>query len=445
MQCGEWNTLLEVVPELKGRSERGAATRAVCLNAVEVKTDEVIPTGFSEVDSVLGTGLVRGSVLLFGGEPGIGKSTLSLQIAQQMAGLSKQVLYISAEESSRQVALRSRRLGQNSDQLWVLFQTDMAAILSELEKLKPELVILDSIQMVNHASLGAGSGSVSQVKYCADAFISWVKQRNTIGIIIGHITKDGHLAGPKVLEHMVDVILYLEGERNQRYRILRSYKNRYAPSDEIGVFDMQKNGLVSVSDVSDIFIDQSTLSNPGTTVSAISEGSRIFLVEVQALVVQSGFGMAKRSFVGVNNHRATLMIATMEKVLGKKLFSKDVFLNIIGGLRVDEPALDVAIVMAIFSSLEDQPVLKRIGFIGEVGLTGELRPVTNVVKRVKEFKKMGFDACFLPQKNKKSLKSMQGIDLFFVQDIQSLVLLYKNTFLSETYDAPETQHHHPAA
>ena len=405
-QCQAWNSMIESVTKTsKAATGPQRYPDPVPITTVVQTPVQVLPTGISELDQVLGKGLVPGSVILLGGEPGIGKSTVSLQMAASLAQSGQKVLYVSAEESDQQLALRSQRLAAQSEQLFVLAHQQMADIMAILDKMKPDVVILDSIQVVAHQELTAIEGTVSQVRYCANELIHWVKAHDAVGVMIGHITKEGSLAGPKVLEHMVDVILYLEGERNQQYRLLRCYKNRFSGTGQLGVFEMNKRGLIGVQNPSELFIDMSSLENPGSMISAIIDGNRVFLVEVQALVVASGYGMAKRNFVGVDSNRANLMIATIEKSLNIRLGDKDIFLNIIGGLKVNQPSIDCAIIMAILSSLRDQANREKVGLIGEVGLAGEVRPVPGIDKRLAELDKMGFSMCFIPSKN------MTGLDL----------------------------------
>ena len=398
--CEEWNTLSET--SVAARRDRGSAAlirgRAVPISSVEFHADTIIPTGIKEFDRVLGKGIVAGSVILLGGEPGIGKSTICLQIAARVA-LAHRVLYVTGEESLNQVRLRSDRLGTLSDQLYVSSETDMVGILNTIDEIKPDLVILDSIQVVAHSEIPSVSGTVNQVRFCASELIKKLKIMGAAGIVVGHITKDGALAGPKVLEHLVDVILYFEGESGFHYRLLRSFKNRYSGTREIGVFEMQEEGLVEVANPSGLFIDETTLKNPGSMVVPVAEGSRIFLVEVQALVVDTGYGMGRRTILGVDTNRANLLIAAVEKIVGLKLSSKDVILNIVGGYKTSEPALDLGVVLAMFSSAQDLPISGRIGVLGEVGLTGEIRPVPQFERRLMELEKLGFDGCIVPQRN----------------------------------------------
>ncbi|MFT5171019.1 MAG: DNA repair protein RadA/Sms [Candidatus Marinamargulisbacteria bacterium] len=424
--CDSWNSLSEevIVKAAVRVGFRKTKTTPIAITDIQVEEREAIDPEVGELRQVLGQGFVVGSVTLFGGEPGVGKSTLALQLAQTIAQKGDVVLYVSGEESLGQVQMRSRRIGKNGDQLLVLSETNILDILEAIEAFSPKVVILDSIQVVHHPDIPSLPGSVNQVRHCANQIISVVKDRGLVGILIGHITKEGSLAGPKVLEHMVDVILYLEGERNQKYRILRSYKNRFGTTDEIGVFAMQERGLVEVSQPSELFIEQSTLSSPGSIVSAVMEGSRVLLVEVQALVVKSGYGIAKRNFLGVNQNRANLMIATIEKILGLNLSQHDIFLNIIGGLKVSEPALDLSIVVAIISSFHEKAMNEKVAVMGEVGLTGETRAVPHFEKRLAELRKMGFTGCYLPEKNQKPSKKGNDITPYYVKNILDVARLF---------------------
>lgn len=415
-ECHEWNSLVTSA-ELDHEKHH----HAMRLEEVCVDDTHYIPCKISNLDEVLGKGFARGSLTLFGGEPGIGKSTFSLQIAQQLSSQGLRVLYISAEETQYQLYLRSKRLGENSQTLWVMTESNMVLILKELQSQKPDIVILDSIQMVFHPDLSASDGSMVQVRYCAQELNQWVKKNHTVGIMIGHITKEGQLAGPKVLEHLVDVILYIEGERTQQYRLLRCYKNRYGSSFEMGIFEMTEKGLIGVQNPSMIFLDDTTLFNPGSCVSAVCEGSKALLVEVQALVVSTAYGNGKRNFVGINPNRAHLLIAVLEKKLNLPLNNKDIFLNIVGGLNVQETALDLSIALGIISSYQDKILPEKIGAIGEIGLTGEIRAVTQIEKRLKEFKKMGFKGCFVPEKNKLQIKQSFDLSLTYVKNVQDFL------------------------
>lgn len=419
--CHSWNTLIEVQGVSSSTSSSSKTIQPINLNDIKRETPVIFPTGISELDHVLGKGLVQGSVTLLGGEPGIGKSTLSLQLALHCAHKGLTVLYVSAEESPSQIHLRAQRLGPQPDNVYIFSEGNMVHVLSQLDKIQPDLIILDSVQVIFHPELSSLGGTISQVRYCANVFIEWVKKHHKIGILIGHITKEGNLAGPKVLEHMVDVILYLEGERSHSFRVLRCYKNRYATTSEIGIFTMKEEGLVPVDHPSEVFLSQAALDQPGSVVAATIDGNRVFLVEIQALVVLINYGMAKRSFVGVDPHRANLVIAVLEKMVGIKLSQRDVFLNIIGGLKGSEPALDLAMALAIVSSVQDKKPTKKIAALGEVGLTGEIRPVPGLEKRLHELKKMGFELCYIP-KNSAIKKSSQGtLELVFVSHVSDAI------------------------
>jgi DNA repair protein RadA/Sms len=406
--------------------EKGAKKSRVpvALRDVVVGQDITFSTGISELDRVLGGGIVRGSATLLGGEPGIGKSTLSLQVAQHLSSTGLTVLYVSGEESVGQLHLRANRLGSLPPHLMVYAELDVLKIVQTIRSLQPDVVILDSIQVVYHSGVPSVAGSVNQVRQCAQDLISYCKDRDIALVLIGHITKEGQLAGPKVLEHIVDVILYLEGERDQHYRLLRCFKNRFSATSEIGIFEMKGQGLIGVSNPSGLFMDEQTLKSSGAVVSVLSEGSRALLVEVQALVVDSGYGMAKRTFLGVDLNRANLMIAALEKLLGFRLSSKDIILNIVGGIKVTEPALDLAMMLSIVSSFKDHSVGCKAGFFGEVGLTGEIRPVANADKRVLELEKMGFDVVMLPEKNRSSCvgRSVRPVFVSHVRDAVQLFL-----------------------
>lgn len=422
--CNSWNTIEQeiVVKPKKGKAKQSSMIdcKPLAIDDVELTEEEIIPTDIKEFDNVMGTGLVCGSVTLLGGEPGIGKSTFALQLAQRVAGKDKKVLYVSGEESVEQISLRSKRIGKNTDTLYVYSEVNIVKIIKAIEETKPDLVVMDSVQVVFHPDIPSVAGSVNQVRSCAGELIRVLKKQHSVGILIGHITKEGGLAGPKVLEHLVDIILYFEGERNQRFRILRSFKNRYASTNEIGLFEMKNKGLEEITQPSELFIDDSSLSKPGSVVSAISEGRRVLLVEVQSLVVGSGYGMAKRTFLGLDPNRANLMIAAIEKMFCYKLGVNDIIINIVGGLKVKEPALDLALVLSIISSYKRESVIKDVGVFGEVGLTGELRPVPNAEKRLLEFEKMGFTAALMPAKNKQSYK-LKTIKPIYANDINEAV------------------------
>ncbi|RAP26279.1 DNA repair protein RadA [Candidatus Marinamargulisbacteria bacterium SCGC AG-343-D04] len=424
-KCDNWNTLVEIREE-KTASRKHHVKKAIKSEKLqEVQQEDIsfYPTRMRELDTVLGQGLVKGSVVLLGGEPGVGKSTLSLQIAQQCATLQHKVLYVSAEESASQIKIRAERLGLLPELVWVYSQTNMLSIIKECEVIDPDIIILDSIQVVFHPELTAIEGTVSQVRQCASTLINWIKENNKSAIMIGHITKEGQIAGPKTLEHLVDVILYLEGDRHHQHRILRCQKNRYGSTDNIGMFEMKKVGLLPLEDPSQCFRQDKDNAMSGSAITPYSEGGRILLVEVQALAVESGYGMAKRNFVGVSPHRANVLIAALDKLVKLRLAAHDIFVSLIGGLRVTDPSIDCAIIVAIVSSLKQVPIDDRWGICGEVGLTGEVRPIPHCEKRVKELKKHGFKACIVPKKNKSPQLEKENFEIHYVSHIIEVMRL----------------------
>ena len=422
--CSGWNTLTEKIIQKSTSSLSNTfltQSDPITIESIQVEEQDIIPTGISEFDNVLGKGIVNGSIILLGGEPGIGKSTLSLQFCQQCAQKGLKILYVTAEEGVSQIRLRAERVGPLTDTMWVYAQSDMQTILKQCDQLQPDIVLIDSIQVVHHQEVSGIEGSVSQVRHCANVFLKWIKANNKAGVLIGHITKDSQLAGPKVLEHLVDVILYLEGDRQKNYRILRCNKNRFSTTQEIGLFEMKTEGLLEVTQPAEFFIDSTSTSHPGSVITPILEGNRVLLVELQALVVKTGYGMAKRTFVGVDSHRANLMTASIDKFLNCNLSSRDVFLNIIGGLKVNEPALDLAIIVAIISSLLDQPLAQKVAVVGEVALTGELRSVPKLENRLLELTKMGYQKVIVPEKSKSKAASKASIDIVYANDVRSVI------------------------
>ena len=421
--CQQWNSCIEIeVPQKNKVSSRiETKNQAKPLDSIQQEVTYYYKTAINEFDDVLGKGLVKGAVVLLGGEPGVGKSTLSLQVCQKCAQTGKKVLYITAEESESQLKLRAERLGESTTSLWVYAETNMQSIIQECERMKPDIVLLDSIQVVQHPQVSSLEGTVSQVRYCASALISWVKTYNKSAIMIGHITKDGQIAGPKVLEHLVDVILYLEGDRHYHYRILRCQKNRFGSTDNIGLFEMKSQGLVGLKDPAKAFIEHADRTAPGSVIAPYTEGNRVILIEIQALVVESGYGMAKRNFVGINPNRANLLIAALDKRLRLKLAAHDIFLTVIGGLTVNDPSIDLAIIMALMSSLWQKNIEHPYGFCGEVGLTGEIRPVSHVEKRIKECHNSGLSTCIIPEKNNCTLSNKKCSKIVKVSHITDVI------------------------
>ena len=415
--CNEWNSFYEEkITKTTKLNENKKIAKATKLNEVEKKTTTRFSTGIKELDRVLGGGMVEGSLILLGGEPGIGKSTLILQICDSIK-LDGCVLYISGEESAEQVKLRADRLNIKNDSLLLLSQTDTELIKNEIEGINPKLVIIDSIQTMYSDEISSAPGSVSQVREITSQIMRMCKQNGITTIIIGHVTKDGNIAGPRVLEHMVDTVLYLEGERYFSYRILRGVKNRFGSTNEIGMFQMQDSGMMEIENPSQILISERDGNPSGSIIVASIEGSRCILVELQALVTPSVFGLPRRTANGIDYNRLTLLIAVLEKKAGLMLGNQDVYLNIVGGIRINEPATDLGVVLSVASSFKNISISPELVAIGEVGLTGEVRAVNLIEKRLKEAEKLGFKTCIIPENNKKLLKEKFKLDIIGVKNI----------------------------
>jgi len=388
-------TIEERRPGVTGGKPRAIA-RAQPLIAVGSSGAERIPVPIVELDRVLGGGLVPGSLVLIGGDPGIGKSTLVLQMASALGETVGTVLYVSAEESAQQIKLRADRLGVASNSLWVLSETDLTEVLAAAEEKRPGLLVIDSIQTVAVDDISSAAGSVSQVRECTARLMGWAKPRNTPVMITGHVTKEGTIAGPRVLEHMVDAVLYLEGDRHHQYRILRAVKNRFGSTDEVGVFEMADIGLREVRNPSEAFLEERDGSASGSTVAVTVEGTRPILVEVQALTTATAFGMPRRSANGFDTNRLQLLIAVLQKRVGLSLGGQDIYANVVGGLRITEPAADLPLALAVASSFRDRRVEPRTVAIGEIGLSGELRSVGQLERRLLEAKRLGFERAIIP-------------------------------------------------
>ncbi|MDR1998262.1 MAG: DNA repair protein RadA [Candidatus Margulisbacteria bacterium] len=410
--CGGWNTFAGESTAVPRTFVQTTANnnRIITLDAVASGEELRLATGLQEFDRVLGGGFCAGSITLLGGEPGIGKSTISLQIAKALADKNLKTLYISGEESPRQIKLRAERLDAVSASIALLCATNIHEIEKAIQEYQPALTIIDSIQTIYHPELPSAPGSVGQVREASAWLIRFLKDNNSAAVFIGHVTKEGALAGPKVLEHMVDTVLYFEGERTQNFRIVRSIKNRFGSTNEIGIFDMRAEGLIEVPDASSLFI-QNELDIPGAMVTACLEGSRSFLVEIQALVAASALSMPRRTVTGLDFNRAAIILAVLEKKCGLLLGSQDIFLNVAGGVRVNDPGADLAIALAIASSFRENAPARKICALGEIGLGGELRPVSNIEKRLNEAEKLGFAAAVLPQANLKTLSKKYALEL----------------------------------
>ena len=403
--CGEWNTYTEEVVEREPKqslwkqdsvipaSER-IKSKAILVKEIQNRPISRLDMGDAELDRVLGGGLVPGSFVLVGGEPGIGKSTLMLQVALQMPGEHK-ILYVSGEESAEQLKMRADRLSLTQSPCYILTETCLDDIFAQAARLQPEILVADSIQTLQASTIDASAGSISQIKECAAQLQRYAKETGTSVFVIGHITKDGNLAGPKILEHIVDTVLHFEGDRHYGYRMLRSVKNRFGSTNEIGIYEMQSQGLRQVSNPSEILLSQREEQLSGTAIAATLEGLRPMMVEVQALVSPTAYSVPQRSATGFDLRRLNMLLAVLEKRCGARLSNKDVFLNIAGGLRVDDPALDLAVVAAVLSSGQDLPLDPKTGFAAEVGLTGEIRPVSRLDQRLAEAAKLGFERVFI--------------------------------------------------
>lgn len=406
--CSSWNSLVEEISAEKTIKTRGFAVDTLSkierLSEVKVKDEVRIKTGIDELDHVLGGGIVEGSVILIGGSPGIGKSTLLLQVCNEISKKGHKVLYISAEESAQQTKLRANRLGKVQTELYIASETNLDVIFEHIKNVQPEVLVIDSIQVMYQADLTSAAGSVSQVRECAARLTVLAKNSGTSVFLVGHVTKEGSLAGPRVLEHLVDCVLYFEGEGHTSYRILRTVKNRFGSTNEIGIFEMTTQGLIEVSNPSEMFLTERLEDISGSVVVATLEGTRPLLVEIQALVSQTNFGLPRRRSTGIDFNRISLLIAVLEKRAGFPLQTQDIFVNVAGGVRIIEPAADLAVVCAIASGFKETSIASEDVIFGEVGLGGEIRAVTQVMLRINEAKKLGFKRIILPNNNLKLLK-----------------------------------------
>jgi len=414
-ECGAWNSMVEErvipAPKRQRRMKPEHISQPVPLTEVAFQEDSRLCFRSSEFNRVLGGGLVPGSVVLIGGDPGIGKSTLLLQESAWLASAEAPVLYVSGEESNRQTKLRAQRLSIDSSNLFLLAETNLELILEAVEKQPPALLVIDSIQTIYQPSFESAPGSISQVRECALAFLRLAKTKNLPVILIGHVTKEGFIAGPKVLEHMVDTLLQFEGDRNQFFRILRAVKNRFGSTREIGIFEMLENGLRDVTNPAEIFLAQRNLEASGSSVVCTIEGTRPILVEVQSLVTGTSYGMPQRTATGFDSKRLSLLLAVLEKRIGLRLGTFDVFLNVAGGVRLDEPAVDLGVTAAIASSMKNKPLSPEAVLIGEVGLAGEIRFVPHLDKRLHEAAKLGFKQAIIPPLGGKKMHLPQGLKI----------------------------------
>ncbi len=417
--CNEWNTLVEEIidPKVEKKEKKVKQIDIKKLSQIKASSETRIETGFGEFDRVLGGGIVPGSLILMGGDPGIGKSTLLLQAAYKVSQKQDKVLYVSGEESEKQIRLRADRLDVLDSELYVLAETDLPSIAKNSKKLQPDLLVIDSIQTMNNPDLDSSPGSVSQIRESTNCLIKLAKKQGIPIFIIGHVTKEGSIAGPKIMEHMVDTVLYLEGEKHYAYRILRAVKNRFGSINEIGIFEMKGHGLKEVLNPSQAFISERPDNASGSVVIPCMEGSRPILIELQALVSSANFGNPGRMMSGVDSRRVSLILAVLEKKLGFQIQSEDVYVNIAGGLEVKEPAVDLGLVTALVSSFQDVVIDKDFAVLGEIGLSGEVRAVNFIRQRVNEASKLGFNKFIIPQNNYDDLKNKSD-QIFGVRNIE---------------------------
>lgn len=425
--CKEWNTIVEELVQKPDKTSWKTPSNGEKRTAKPLRVQEIdatqemrLQSGNSEFDRVLGGGIVPGSVVLLGGEPGIGKSTLLLQIALH---INAKTLYVSGEESQKQIKMRADRIDPKSDQCFILTETRTQNIFKQIENLEPQLVVIDSIQTLHSDYIESSPGSISQIKECTSELIKFAKETHTPVLLIGHITKDGHIAGPKILEHMVDTVLQFEGDRNHVFRILRSNKNRFGSTNELGIYEMQGSGLREVSNPSEVLISKKDEELSGNAVAVTLEGMRPLLIEIQALVSTAVYGTPQRSANGFNVKRLNMLLAVLEKRAGFRLAAKDVFLNITGGISVDDPAIDLAVIAAILSSNEDSPISKDYCFAAEIGLSGEIRPVQRIDQRILEAEKLGYSTIFVSKYNKISLKKTK-IEITQLSKLEDLKALF---------------------
>lgn len=421
--CGTWNQMVEelIMPEKESGAFAGlktVASKAQRLKEVDLKKEPRTPTGISELDRVLGGGVVPGSLVLIGGDPGIGKSTLLLQMSGALAKNAGVVLYVSGEESASQIKMRAERLGVSADNFYLYPETDLGLIAQTIQKVNPQFVVIDSIQTMQHPEITSAAGSVGQVREVTASLMQLAKTSQIAIFIVGHVTKEGNIAGPKMLEHMVDTVLYFEGDRHHLYRILRTVKNRFGSTNELGIFEMHEEGLKEVFNPSEAFLEERLAGSSGSAIVVSMEGTRPMLVEIQALVTPTMFGNAKRTTSGLDYNRVSLIMAVLEKRAGLLLQNQDAYLKAAGGVKLDEPAIDLAIAISIASSYQEKETKATECFIGELGLTGEIRRVNRMEQRLQEAKKLGFTKVYLPKNNLEGLKVPEGLTVVGVQTIR---------------------------
>ena len=426
-ECSKWNTFVEEIEDKRSKFNKEvfvidkSSSRPLNINSIETIKEQRFSTCINELDRVLGGGVVKGSLVLVGGDPGIGKSTLLIQVASNVANSGKKVLYISGEESASQIKMRAQRLGIQSDNLYIFAENNLSIIEAHLEGVNPDLIIVDSIQTVFSPEITSAPGTVSQIKEGTSRFMKISKKMGISTFVVGHVTKEGSLAGPKVLEHMVDTVLYFEGERFNTYRLIRAVKNRFGSTNELGVFEMRELGLVELENPSKILIAEKPKDVAGSVIISTVEGTRPMLLELQALVSPTSFGIPKRTATGVDYNRVSLLMAVLEKRVGMQIQNQDVYINVVGGLKVNEPSIDLGIIMSIASSFRNIPIDGNVAITGEVGLTGEIRAVSFIEKRIAECKKLGFTKMVIPKSNYEAVKDIKDIEICPVDSVRQAI------------------------
>jgi DNA repair protein RadA/Sms len=426
-ECSKWNTFVEEIEEKRSKASKEvfvidkSSSRPLNINSIEAIKEQRFSTCINELDRVLGGGVVKGSLVLVGGDPGIGKSTLLIQVSSNVANSGKKVLYISGEESASQIKMRAQRLGIKSDNLYIYAENNLSIIEAHLESVSPDLIIVDSIQTVYSPEITSAPGTVSQIKEGTSRFMKISKKMGISTFVVGHVTKEGSLAGPKMLEHMVDTVLYFEGERFNTYRLIRAVKNRFGSTNELGVFEMREAGLVELENPSKVLIAEKPKDVAGSVIISTVEGTRPMLLELQALVSPTSFGIPKRTATGVDYNRVSLLMAVLEKRVGMQIQNQDVYINVVGGIKINEPSIDLGILMAISSSFRNIPIDGNVAITGEVGLTGEIRAVSFIEKRISECKKLGFTKIIIPKSNYEAVKDIKDIEICPVDSVRQAI------------------------
>lgn len=427
-ECMKWNTFVEEIEDKSSKSNHRetfvidkSSQKPVNINSITIKHEERFYSGINELNRVLGGGIVRGSLVLVGGDPGIGKSTLLLQVSESVAQSGKKVLYISGEESESQIKMRAERLNAKSENLFIMAENNLNIIEHNLEGFDPDLIILDSIQTVFTPDIASAPGTVSQIKEGTSRFMRISKKMGISTFVVGHVTKEGALAGPKIMEHMVDTVLYFEGERYNTYRLIRAVKNRFGSTNELGVFEMSEKGLQELENPSKALISEKPENASGSVIVSTVEGTRPMLLELQALVSPTSFGIPRRTATGIDFNRVNLLLAVLEKRAGMQIQNQDVYLNIVGGIKINEPSMDLGVILAVASGFRNIPISGEVAVTGEVGLTGEIRGVSYIEKRISECRKLGFKKIIIPKSNYEAVKDIKGIEIWPVENVRQAI------------------------